>query len=141
MIVLDTNVVAELMRAEPAAPVVSWIRERRSGTERLFTTSITVAEIAYGIERLPRGRRKQTLKQAADELFNGFRDQVLGFDVEAASMYATIVAARDRAGLPISGFDAQIAAVCKSHGATLATRNTKDFEKTGVALYDPWQHR
>jgi hypothetical protein len=133
--------VAELMRAVPSEAVVAWLRDRHHDAERLFTTSVTVAEIAYGIERLPRGRRKDKLKAAARDLFGSFGDQILAFDVAAAAVYATIVAARDKAGLSISGFDAQIAAVCRCHNATLATRNMKDFRRTGVELFDPWQYR
>lgn len=139
MIVLDTNVVAELMRAAPAPVVADWVRARAAAGERLFTTSITVAEIAYGIERLPKGRRKQALKTAAEELFATFADQVLAFDAQAAPLYATIVAGRDRLAEPISGFDAQIAATCRVHQATLATRNVEDFRHTGIDLLDPWK--
>jgi toxin FitB len=75
----------------------------------------------------------------ADEVFAAFVEQVLSFDIEAATRYAAIVAERDRAGLPIDGFDAQIAAICRRHGAALATRNLKDFHGTGIEVLDPWQ--
>lgn len=117
--------------------VVGWVRSRRASD--LYTTSITLAEVRYGIERLPDGSRKQLLGTVADEVFAAFEEQVLPFDAEAATRYAAIVSERDRAGLPIDGFDAQIAAICRSHGAALATRNLKDFRGTGIEVLDPWQ--
>lgn len=137
MIVLDTNVVSELMRRAPAPAVVAWL-----GTvapHDLYTTAITVAEVRYGIARLPDGRRKSQLVEAADEVFLGFPEQVLAFDAAAALAYASVVTARDRAGVPIHGFDAQIAAICRLHQATLATRNVGDFYGTGIEVVDPWQ--
>lgn len=136
MIVVDTNVVSELMRPSPSAEVVAWVRSRHGGD--LYTTSITLAEILHGIGRLPDGRRQAVLRDTAAEVFATFGDQVLGFDADAAVHYADVVRGRDRLGLPIDGFDAQIAAICRAHDAMLATRNTKDFAHTGVGLIDPW---
>jgi len=136
MIVLDTNVVSELMRAEPAPAVVAWLR-KNSG-DGLYTTAVTVAEIRYGVARLPEGRRRESLQQAAHEIFAAFPRQILPFDLAAAHVYADIVCVREGLGNPIDGFDAQIAAICRSQVATLATRNTRDFTDTGVALTDPW---
>lgn len=137
MIVLDTNVVSELMRPEPAPAVLAWLQ--RSSGYGLYTTAVTIAEIRYGIARLPEGRRRQSLHQAADEIFAAFPRQVLPFDLASASAYADIVASREMQGNPISGFDAQIAAICRSQAASLATRNTRDFVDTGISLLDPWQ--
>jgi toxin FitB len=139
MIVLDTNVVSELMRPSPAEVVLAWLRQRDSA--ELFTTAITVAEVRYGIARLPDGQRKDDLLRAADEIFGAFPDQVLPFDAVAAAAYTEVVAQRERIGKPIDGFDGQIASICHAHGALLATRNVKDFHETGVALADPWQGR
>lgn len=136
MIVLDTNVVAELMRPSPSPLVITWLRSRRAAT--LYTTAVTLAEVRYGIERLPDGRRKQQLRRAADNVFAAFPDQVLAFDAAAAVAYADVVARRERTGSPIGGFDAQIAAVCRVHDAPLATRNVKDFHGIGVDTVDPW---
>ncbi|HEX9343308.1 MAG TPA: type II toxin-antitoxin system VapC family toxin [Actinomycetota bacterium] len=136
MIVVDTNVVSELMRPSPTAAVVAWVR----GNEReLYTTSITLAEIAYGIERLPGGPRKRLLRSAAEEVFAAFEERILSFDAKAALAYATVVSGRDRAGRPIDGFDAQIAAICRVLQAALATRNLKDFRDTGIDVIDPWR--
>src|SRR4051812_6933975 len=122
------------MRPAPARAVVSWLARTRG----LSTTAITVAEIRYGTQRLPEGRRRELLLAAADEVFSAFPDQVLPFDAAAAEHYACIVIDRERAGLPISGFDGQIEAICRSRGAALATRNTADFMETGIDLVDPW---
>jgi hypothetical protein len=137
MIVLDTNVVSELMRPEPAPAVLAWLRQRSGGS--LHTTTVTVAEIRYGIARLPEGRRRETLQQAASEIFAAFPRQVIPFDLAAANTYADVVTGRESIGNPIDGFDAQIAAICRSHAATLATRNTKDFIDTGITLVNPWE--
>ena len=137
MIVADTNVVSELMRPSPSPAVRDWASRQAAGG--LYTTAITVAEIRYGVERLPRGRRKDRLQSAADEVFAAFSEYVLPFDASAAVHYARIARQRDEAGLPFGGFDVQIAAICRAHGAALATRNTKDFLETGVEVIDPWR--
>jgi toxin FitB len=137
VIVVDTNVVSELMRPSPAPEVREWVSAQTSNG--LCTTAVTIAEIRYGLERLADGRRKQNLLIAATEIFAAFGDYILPFDAGAATWYATIVAHRDRLGLPIDGFDAQIAAICRTRAATLATRNTKDFRETGIDVIDPWQ--
>jgi toxin FitB len=137
MIILDTNVVSELMRPAPAPAVLAWLR-RQAGSD-LYTTAVTAAEVRSGIARLPDGKRKHDLARVANEVFAAFPDQVLPFDDAAASAYADLVARRENAGHPIDGFDGQIAAICGSHGAALATRNGKDFHDTGVTLTNPWQ--
>ena len=137
MIILDTDVASELMKASPSPVVRDWVRARRG--EELYTTAITLAEIHYGIERLPAGRRRDLLKATVADIFAAFEDQVLPFDAAAAAHYPMIVCRRDRAGLPINGFDAQIASICHIHDAALATRNRKDFEDTGIDVIDPWQ--
>jgi predicted nucleic acid-binding protein len=139
VIVVDTNVVSELMKAEPSAAVQSWVGRR--GPRELRITAITVAEVLYGIERLPRGRRKTALRQAAVDVFGRFPEEILPFDAAAATIYAEIVDGRERKGAPISGYDAQIAAICRTHGARLATRNVKDYLNVGLDLIDPWTSR
>ena len=137
MIVVDTNILSELMKSSGASQVVDWARGYRAN--ELFTTAITVAEIRYGIQRLPDGQRRNLLRVASDEAFAAFENQVLPFDTAAAEHYAMVVTDRDEAGLPIDGFDAQIASICRAKGAMLATRNIKDFSGTGVELIDPWR--
>ncbi len=136
MIILDTNVVSELMKPRPDTSVASWVVTQSTGD--LYTTSVTLAEILYGIERLPGGKRQELLRTTASTVFEAFAEQVLPFDGTAADHYAKIVTARDRLGLPIDGFDAQIAAICRAHDSGLATRNIRDFEHTGVDVIDPW---
>jgi len=137
MIVLNSDVVSELMRVQPEPAVLAWLHKRFGGS--LYTTTVTVAEIRYGIARLPEGRRRESLHQAANEIFAAFPRQVLAFDLAAADAYADVVTVRENLGTPIDGFDAQIAAICRSRAATLATRNTKDFTDTGIAIVNPWQ--
>jgi predicted nucleic acid-binding protein len=136
VIVLDTNVVSELMRAAPEPAVLRWLQQGSGAS--LYTTTITVAEIRYGIARLPEGRRRESLHQAANEIFAAFPRQVLTFDLAAANTYADVVTTRDSLGNPIDGFDAQIAAICRSQAATLATRNTRDFTDIGITVINPW---
>jgi predicted nucleic acid-binding protein len=136
VIVVDTNVVSELMRPAPAPAVENWIRATPAAD--VYTTAITTAEIGYGIERLPDGRRKEELAATAVEIFSRFADHILAFDAAAAGLYGVIVSRRERAGAPITGFEAQIAAICQSKGATLATRNVRDFDGTGIKVMSPW---
>ncbi len=136
MIILDTNVVSELMKAQPDVQVVEWVKSQ-SGNE-LHTTAITLAEVFYGIARLPVGARRASLNQAGAEVFASFQHRILAFDSSAGLEYSRIVTQRDFVGSPINGFDAQIAAICSVHQATLATRNTKDFRDTGIDLVNPW---
>src|SRR5262245_61930380 len=119
MIVLDTNVVSELMKVDPTERVVRWIAGRSPTS--LCTTAITQAEILVGVQLLPRGKRRDALEQVADEIFDeDFEGRVFSFDSDAARAYARIMAARRRAGRPISQADAQIAAIARSLGFDLA---------------------
>ena len=137
MIVLDTNVVSELMRAKPSGSVVGCIAARPAAG--LYVTSITVAEILHGVALLPAGRRRDAIRAAAESMFEvEFGDHVLPFDGPAARAYASIAADRRHAGRPISAFDAQIAATALVARASLATRNVADFEGCGVKLLNPW---
>ena len=136
MIVADTNVVSELMRVEPSPAVRGWVLAQDH--HQLRITAITVAEILYGIERLPNGKRKATLREAAVDVFSRFTEDVLPFDAAAATVYPEIVDHRDRLGTPISGYDAQIAAICRVNDARLATRNEREFAEIGVELINPW---
>jgi predicted nucleic acid-binding protein len=136
VIVVDTNVVAELMRPAPNDVVRRWSLALES--DESYTTAITLAEILYGIERLPSGRRRDLLRATAADVFATFGDRVLPFDADAAAHYPVVVEGRDRLGRPIDGFDAQIASICRAGRASLATRNIKDFEHTGIDVIDPW---
>jgi predicted nucleic acid-binding protein len=137
VILLDTNVLSELMRPKPASKVVTWIAGQRQ--QSLCVTSVTQAEILYGVLLLPAGKRRAALDAAAVAMFESvFAGRVLPFGGEAAVFYARIAAERRRAGHPIAHFDAQIAAIARAARAAIATRNTPDFEGCGVELIDPW---
>jgi predicted nucleic acid-binding protein len=137
MIVLDTNALSELLRPAPEARVVTWVTDQPRGS--VFTTTVTQGEILYGIRLLPDGRRRRGLWDAALGIFNEeFADRLLSFDSDAAAAYAEIGASRRAAGKPISQFDAMIAAMTRSRGATLATRNVKDFQGCGIDVVNPW---
>jgi predicted nucleic acid-binding protein len=137
MIVLDTNVLSELIKPAPARHVTEWIASQPAAS--LYTTSITQAEILHGVMLLPSSKRRSAIEAAADEMFaQEFGGRVLAFGSEAGRHYARIAAARRRAGRPISHFDAQIAAIARSTGASVATRNVSDFEGCEVKLINPW---
>ena len=137
MVVLDTNVVSELMRDDPHADVLAWLDDRP--TRELFVTAVTEAEVRTGIAFLPKGRRRRGIAEAADRAFGGlFAGRVLPFDSEAARAYAEVATARRAAGRPISQADGQIAAIARSRGMAVATRNVRDFDHMEIDLIDPW---
>jgi len=137
MIVLDTSVISEMMRRAPSAAVVAWLDDQPPSS--LFLTTVTEAEIRFGLAVLPAGKRRDGLMQAAERIFEEILgDRILPFDSEAAGAYAVIAAARRRSGHPISQFDCQIAAIARSRGASVATRNASDFEFCGTTIIDPW---
>lgn len=137
MIILDTNVTSELMRARPDSSVLAWFAEQPPND--LFSTVLTIAEISYGLERLPRGRRRRSLEQAYESIFIGMSDHILPFDVEAALLYGPLLARKERAGMAIDPMDAQIACIAACRDATIATRNERDFADCGVGLVNPWR--
>ena len=137
MVVLDTNVVSELMRDAPHAGVLGWLDG--CPTRELFVTAVTEAEVRTGIAFLPEGKRRRGIAEAADRAFRGlFVGRVLPFDSEAACAYAEIAAARRALGRPMSQADGQIAAISRSRGMAIATRNIRDFTDMGIELIDPW---
>ena len=138
MFALDSNVLSEVMREHPEPAVLNWM-DRQPVTE-LFTAATCEAEILFGIATLPAGRRSEDLRRAADRVFGGFlRGRILPFDSQAAQRFAVLAADRRRAGHRMSMGDAQIAAVAACHGATLATRDTRDFRECGVRVINPWE--
>jgi predicted nucleic acid-binding protein len=137
MIVLDTNVISELMRSEPDRAVLNWFDQQPIAG--LFTTTVTEAEIFFGLALLPAGRRRNALQAAARAMFDeDFSGRILPFDTDAALAYADIASARQLGGKPISQFDAQIAGIVRSRGARLSTRNLRDFVDCEISLVDPW---
>jgi len=140
VIILDTNVLSELMRPRPAPRVVTWVA-KQPATE-LFTTSITVAEIFYGIELLTKGKRREGLLAAAEAMFaEDLAGRIFGFESDAARAFSKIAAHRRALGRSISHADAQIAAITQVRGAKLATRKVADFEDCGLDIVDPWNGR
>ena len=136
MVVIDTNIVSELMRAEPSAEVLAWMDDRPP--RELFVTAVTEAEVRTGIELLPDGRRRRGLAEACERAFGSlFAGRVLPFDSDAARAYAEIAAARRVLGRPVSQADGQIAAIARSRGMAVATRNIWDFENMGIDVFDP----
>jgi len=137
VIILDTNVISELARIDPEQSVVTWLDSLPAA--EVATTAITAAELLYGVARLPDGRRRAALAETIDVLINeDFRGRLEPFDGLAAEQYAAVVVGREKKGRPISTADAQIAAICRVHSATLATRNIGDFTDTGIGLINPW---
>ncbi len=135
MIVLDTNVVSELAKPTPSSVVVAWL----DAQDGLAIAAPALAELRFGIARLPDGERRTTLNEAIDGLVADDLDGlVLAFDRASADAYGLIAAARERAGRPIGIADAQIAAICLVRNAVLATRNVRDFLDTGIEIIDPW---
>jgi toxin FitB len=139
MIVLDTNVISELMRPAPDAAVTAWLAAQ--DPLDVAITTITIAEIQRGIGRLPNGRQRKSLEERfsafVEEAFPG---RLLVFDRDAAYACGEVSVARERKGLHADAVDMMIAAIVKTAGATLATRNTRDFDKCGIALANPWRN-
>ena len=138
MIVLDTNVLSETLKPLPNAAVVAWMAAQPRST--FFTTTVVEAEILYGVAVLTDGARKTQLQAALKAIFTeDLSGQVIPFDWDCAEAYAAIAANRKNLGQPISQFDAMIAAAAASRGATLATRNLRDFADCGIRLINPWE--
>jgi toxin FitB len=138
VIVLDTNVISELARLRPDPGVLSWLDSLE--VSEVVTTAVTAAELRYGVARLPDGHRRRELAVVIRSILTeDFHGRVLPFDERASVPYADIVTGRKRIGKPIGVADAQIAAICRDSGAILATRNTADFEETGIELINPWK--
>lgn len=138
MFVLDTNVVSELMKPQVEPNVELWVASHARGS--LYITTLTQAEVLYGIAILPKGARQQRLHALAQAMFReDFAGRILSFDRAAARLYAVIAAHRRAKGIPISQFDAQIAAICRVHRAVIVTRNVDDFTHCDLNIVNPWE--
>ncbi len=137
MIILDTNVVSELMRPMPSSRVVEWVAGQAA--PNLFFSTVSEAELLYGVAILPAGVRRDGLLEAVEGVLReDFDGRILPFDSFAARSYAMIAALRRAAGRPISHADCQIAAIAHSQGAAVATREVEAFEGIGLDVIDPW---
>jgi len=136
MIVLDTNVVSEAMKPEPAVAVRDWLDAQAA--ETLYLSSVTVAELLFGIGALPDGRRKQMLAATLDGMLGLFDARILPFDLDAARRYADLAVAARSAGKGFPTPDGYIAAIATAHGFTVATRDASAFKAAGVPVIDPW---
>jgi toxin FitB len=137
MIMLDTNVLSALMQDAPDPAVVEWLDNQP--TESIWTTSVTVFEIRTGIELLTPSRRRKRLDETFSQLLDEDLDgRVQSFDLTAALAAGAIAATQQQVGRPVEIRDVQIAGIAASRHATVATRNTRHFEGTGVELVNPW---
>ena len=137
MFLLDTNVVSELLRPSPDPVVETWVGDRRATD--LYFSAIGEAELRYGVAILPAGRRQTALASAIEAILReDFAHRILPFDSEAAREYAVMAAARRAAGRSVAPTDCQIAAIARSRGMAVATRNVRDFDGIGVEVVDPW---
>lgn len=140
MIVLDTNVVAEMMKASPAREVVDWLNAQNPTD--LYLTTITLAEVSYGLQILPPGRRKLQLEQSFERVVAAaFSGRILAFEEKAARSYGEVMGARRAMGRPLSTLDGQIAAITRVRGGAVATRNVKDFVECGLVVLNPFEVR
>ena len=137
MFLLDTNILSAVMGTRPAQEVARWMT--RQPADLLFTAAVCQAEILSGITVLPKGRRREALEMAALAMFReDFAGRILPFDTDAAVIYAELFALRRSAGRPAATADLMIASIARAYGASVVTRDTRDFEGCGLALIDPW---
>lgn len=138
MILLDTNVISEPLRAAPDARVVQWLDAQP--LETVYLSVITVAELRYGVARLPNGRRRNILRERLEsQVLPAFAGRMLAFDLPATQNYADLMARAQVTGFSIGMADGLIAAIASANGMTVATRDTAPFEAAGVAVINPWQ--
>lgn len=138
MIVVDTNVISEVMRPKPSPSVLNWLNTQES--RQLFITTVTLAEIGYGLRILPEGQRRWQLHSCFEQFIaEAFEERVLDFTASAAESYAEIMGHRKEIGRPMSLPDGQIASIAHAHGFAVASRNIKDFEDCGLELLNPFE--
>lgn len=139
MILLDTNVVSEAMKPDPDPAVRAWLDEQAA--ETLYLSSITIAELMFGIGALPDGRRKNGLAEAVEGVMELFADRILPFDTAAARRHADLAIKARAAGKGFPTPDGYIAATAAARGFAVATRDASAFEAAGLGVVDPWAGR
>jgi len=137
MIILDTNVVSETMKPQAEAAVLAWLDAQVA--ETLYLTSITLAELLFGVAALPDGKRKERLAANIDGLSKLYEGRVLPFDTEAARCYASLAVAARRKGRGFPLPDGYIAAIATAHGYCVASRDTSAFATADIKIIDPWR--
>lgn len=137
MIILDTNVVSEPLKPKPNPGVLAWLGAQAPDT--LYVTTITIAEMTSGVEKMPKGRRREALSEAIDEVFALFDGRVLVFDVPSAKAFGKLLSSANSAGNPIGFSDAAIAGIAAANDFAIATGNGKDFRGTKVRIINPWE--
>jgi predicted nucleic acid-binding protein len=138
MIILDTNVVSETMKPQPEASVLAWLDAQVA--ETLYLTSITLAELLFGVAVLPDGKRKERLAATIESLSTLYEGRVLPFDTEAARCYAALAVAARRKGHGFPMPDGYIAAIAVSHGYSVASRDASAFVTADIKIINPWQY-
>lgn len=138
MILLDTNVVSAVMAPAPPRAVIEWLN--RQATVTLYLSTITIAEIGYGMRVMPDGKRRRSLEERFEKFVaEGFEQRILDFDLPAARRYAEVMGHRKEIGQPLGVPDGQIASIARAHGFAVATRNVGDFEECGLELINPFE--
>lgn len=139
MILLDTNVVSAVMRPVPSRSVLDWLDDH--DTTCLYLSTITIAEIRYGLRVLPDGKRRRSLEGRFEEFVaRGFDQRILTFDEPAARLYGEVMGRCKELGRPISVLDGQIAAIAQAHRFAVATGNVRDFEECGLRILNPFEN-
>lgn len=135
MIVVDTNVWSELIRAEPSRQVRDW---EAANVHLLWMSTIVLAEFRARAALMPGGRRRDQIAALIENVVAAYADRVLPFDDRCAREYGPVLLAARQAGAPIGSADAMIAATARAHRMRVATRDKNDFAGAGVGLIDPW---
>jgi len=137
VIIIDTNIISELMKPNPDNLVIKWFGQQQ--TLQLYITTITIAEISYGLDVLVTGKRRQLLEETFNKVITeAFQHRIFSFDKPAAYLYGKIMGQRKKSGRPMSIADGQIAAIARSQGSAIATRNVTDFINCGVEIFNPF---
>jgi predicted nucleic acid-binding protein len=138
MILIDTNIISEMMKSSPSANVIGWLDQQEA--MQLYISTITIAEISYGINVLPNGNRRNLLEDSFNKVVrDAFEHRILSLDEVAAHFYGKIMSRRKQLGKPMSIPDGQIAAIARANSAAIATRNINDFSDCGLDVINPFE--